>query len=1114
MATLIYSDVDGVDRSFALGNEPVMVGRAPECAIRSQDPRVSRLHARFFVEAGTLWVEDLGSSNGIFVGPNKVQRAPVPTGEIILVGSLMIRLLPASGTLPPPMGLHGTLASWLDLERKTRSAVEEERDAFAKRVGELHQQIAAIKVSPTLSPDSGPAFDAEAIRLRDEAEARAAALEKALAAVQDEVLALRQQGAGGRPPTSNELDANTALEVQADAGELRARIRTLEAELAERADWSSNLDVESTKLANELARLQTALDQAQDAQSISEHALSETRREAQELRAQLDQLRRASAAELEIARLDAAKAREAKLMAETAVGIAAAEKLAEADLVISGLQTRIKDLEAAQVGPDAKSQQLAEQITTLTARAEKLEKDLSAAQIRAQGAERNLSGANASAAKAETRAAQLEQAVQEAEARATSAADEVAKALERAAALETRVGAGDAPLQAAEARSAKLADELAEMTSQFETRRDRLVELENSLAAAGDAAKAATARADAAKTELGEVTAKLAAADKRARELEVRLSQLATADSTIAAATQQRDDAVARADAAAKRVVEAERRAADLETRASAADTMAKAMAKDVAEALRRAAEADKVAKSMHREIADSQRRATEAEAKLAQESTAISDAERRATEAEARATALQGELTAQIEATQKQLTDKLAATQKELADKLAATQRELAAERSGFMALVDRKTHLEREVADARAQLPALKLRAEEAEQKLVEAEVQIDTLQERLTDAESGIAVSETAAQASLEEAREELRVIRASLAETTQRVAQSQAATDELVARVAELERQLRATQVARDTAEAALRDAREQIDALAAKAEAAELAIGRAGALQRQLDEALSKLTGLEREASTTKGREAKAAEQAEAMIVARVASAETRAKEAELRARTAEERAADAERRAASGQGSDTRVADLERKLVLLQKEVDAAENVRSFAAETEREIAQFQRDLRDALSKLAQVTLERDRLERALAEARGGHDLEVTAQADLQAMISQATDLQEKVKRLERQDATLRQQLADAEQRLRETIDAEPADGEATRTGAQQPIALAEHVSVLEESIDSLRSNMRAASDETAMMDQSESVMAVSSAVSAAAEHIERARAAIKALAAAIGMTN
>src|SRR5215475_8865281 len=188
MATLVYSDVDGVDRSFALGPEPVTVGRSAECAIRSNDPRVSRVHARFYIEQGALWVEDLGSSNGIFGGPNWVQRAPVPTGEIILVGSLLIRLLPASGTLPPPIGLHGTLASWLDMERKARAAVEEERDAFARRVGEMHEQLVSVMSAHTLDPSAGLSADLSANPGRGrEAESRAASLEAALAAIQDEL---------------------------------------------------------------------------------------------------------------------------------------------------------------------------------------------------------------------------------------------------------------------------------------------------------------------------------------------------------------------------------------------------------------------------------------------------------------------------------------------------------------------------------------------------------------------------------------------------------------------------------------------------------------------------------------------------------------------------------------------------------------------------------------------------------------------------------------------------------------------------------------------------------------------------------------------------------------
>jgi len=48
---------------------------------------------------------------------------------------------------------------------------------------------------------------------------------------------------------------------------------------------------------------------------------------------------------------------------------------------------------------------------------------------------------------------------------------------------------------------------------------------------------------------------------------------------------------------------------------------------------------------------------------------------------------------------------------------------------------------------------------------------------------------------------------------------------------------------------------------------------------------------------------------------------------------------------------------------------------------------------------------------------------------------------------------------------------------------------------------------------MRAASDETAIMEPSDSVNAISSAVSQAAEHVEVARAAIRALTASIGGT-
>jgi exo-beta-1,3-glucanase (GH17 family) len=121
--------------------------------------------------------------------------------------------------------------------------------------------------------------------------------------------------------------------------------------------------------------------------------------------------------------------------------------------------------------------------------------------------------------------------------------------------------------------------------------------------------------------------------------------------------------------------------------------------------------------------------------------------------------------------------------------------------------------------------------------------------------------------------------------------------------------------------------------------------------------------------------------------------------------------------------------------------------------------------------------------------------------------ADMQryeAAIMKAGQLEARVKQLERQESALKSQLADAESRVRAAID--NADAESTSTTGELPVALIEHINILEESIDSLRANMRAASDETATMEQTTSVAAISEAVSAAAEHIERARASIKAL--------
>ena len=136
-------------------------------------------------------------------------------------------------------------------------------------------------------------------------------------------------------------------------------------------------------------------------------------------------------------------------------------------------------------------------------------------------------------------------------------------------------------------------------------------------------------------------------------------------------------------------------------------------------------------------------------------------------------------------------------------------------------------------------------------------------------------------------------------------------------------------------------------------------------------------------------------------------------------------------------------------------------------------------------------------------MESELRDSRDDSETKSRGVGGPQVDIAKFNQLMARASELEKENGALRKQLKALEIRL----EAAEEKAESTATGTQLPLGgVAEQVSILEESIDSLRSNMRAASDETAMMEQSDSVVAVASAVSQAAEHIERARAAIKSL--------
>lgn len=81
-------------RTYDLGEE-LTVGRAAGCQITLDDNYVSQLHARIFSRDGTLFVEDLGSTNGTYLNTRKVSSpVAMKRGDQLKIGSTVMEVTP------------------------------------------------------------------------------------------------------------------------------------------------------------------------------------------------------------------------------------------------------------------------------------------------------------------------------------------------------------------------------------------------------------------------------------------------------------------------------------------------------------------------------------------------------------------------------------------------------------------------------------------------------------------------------------------------------------------------------------------------------------------------------------------------------------------------------------------------------------------------------------------------------------------------------------------------------------------------------------------------------------------------------------------------------------
>jgi pSer/pThr/pTyr-binding forkhead associated (FHA) protein len=101
MAKLTLMFEEKTVKEVPVGARPVGIGRSPDNDLPVDNLAVSNYHARVYVEAGRLVVEDLDSLNGTFVNDMRVERATLRDGDSIHIGKHHIKV-DATGEAPVP----------------------------------------------------------------------------------------------------------------------------------------------------------------------------------------------------------------------------------------------------------------------------------------------------------------------------------------------------------------------------------------------------------------------------------------------------------------------------------------------------------------------------------------------------------------------------------------------------------------------------------------------------------------------------------------------------------------------------------------------------------------------------------------------------------------------------------------------------------------------------------------------------------------------------------------------------------------------------------------------------------------------------------------------------
>lgn len=157
----------------------LVIGRHPQCDARLDSIRISRRHCCMALDADGLMVQDLGSTNGIRINGQRLDKGRLAVGDELAIAHLRYRLEAAPALQDTRLGSQpdGPLQTATGQVQVTGTLAAGEDNRLAAAVRELlppemagQCQIQVIVKVPAQAPAPAPAAAAPVLQRTDHAE--------------------------------------------------------------------------------------------------------------------------------------------------------------------------------------------------------------------------------------------------------------------------------------------------------------------------------------------------------------------------------------------------------------------------------------------------------------------------------------------------------------------------------------------------------------------------------------------------------------------------------------------------------------------------------------------------------------------------------------------------------------------------------------------------------------------------------------------------------------------------------------------------------------------------------------------------------------------------------